>query len=46
MMAADRLPLHGIFIPVAWVDAEKDVSAEERRADTPFSIVVVFQKVS
>lgn len=46
MMFAERMPLHGIFIPVALVDAEKDVSAEERHADTPFSILALFQKAA
>ena len=44
MMMADRLPLHGVFIPVAWVDTEKDVTPEARRADTPFGILALFKK--
>jgi ubiquinone/menaquinone biosynthesis C-methylase UbiE len=44
MMAVERLPLRGLFVPVALVDAEKHLTAAERRADTPFGILALFQK--
>jgi SAM-dependent methyltransferase len=39
-----RLPAHGVFLPVAWIDAEKGLSPEQRRADTPYGILMLFQK--
>ncbi|MEQ1749833.1 MAG: class I SAM-dependent methyltransferase [Prosthecobacter sp.] len=44
MMATERLPFRGLFMPLAMVDGEKDFSDEERRADTPFGILGLFYK--
>ncbi len=44
MLAGFKLPLHGAFLPVAWVDAEKHLSYEDRRSDTPFGILGLFRK--
>jgi SAM-dependent methyltransferase len=41
-----KWPLHGQFLPVAWVDAETSLSAAERQADTPYGILMLFQKVA
>ncbi len=44
MLLAQRLPANGVFLPVACVDAETHLSSEERRAGTPFGILMLFQK--
>jgi len=44
MLRAWKLPLRGVYLPVASVDAETDLSAEARRAGTPFGILMLFQK--
>lgn len=44
MMAVTKLPGHGVFLPVAWIDAETHLSREARQADTPFGILMLFQK--
>ncbi len=46
MLRADKLPVHGMFLPVARIDAETHLSAEERRAGTPFGILMLFQKAA
>lgn len=45
MLAVEKLPLRGLFVPVALVDAEKHQTNAERRSDTPFGILALFQKV-
>jgi SAM-dependent methyltransferase len=44
MIRASKLPLHGAFLPVACIDAETHLGTEQRRADTPFGILMLFQK--
>lgn len=44
MQRASALPASGVFLPVAWIDAESRLSADERRADTPFGILTLFKK--
>ena len=46
IMAADRLPFHGQFLPISWADREKNLSTEERKQRLPFGILGVFQKLS
>ena len=46
MLRAWKLPLRGVFLPVASVDAETHLSAEDRRAGTPFGILMLFQKAA
>ena len=46
MARVDRLPLNGNFLPVAWVDAETQLTAEQRRADLPYGILMLFQKAA
>lgn len=44
MMLASRLPLGGVYLPLALVDAEAGLSIEERRSRQPFGILMLFQK--
>lgn len=44
LVAAWKMPLNGMFMPVAWADRETDLSAESRRAGTPYGILTLFQK--
>lgn len=44
LLAAWRMPLQGVFMPVAWADREAHLSAAERRAGTPFGILTLFRK--
>ena len=44
MVRATRLPAEGVFLPVAWVDAEAKLDAAQRRAGTPFGILMLFRK--
>jgi SAM-dependent methyltransferase len=44
MMRADRQPGGGKFLPVAWVDAEKNLTREQRGAQQPFGILMLFGK--
>jgi ubiquinone/menaquinone biosynthesis C-methylase UbiE len=44
MLMAEKLPFHGVFLPVAWLNAEKGLSAAERKEDTPFGIMTLFRK--
>lgn len=44
ILAADKLPLRGSFLPISWADKEKHLSTEERRKRTPFGILGVFTK--
>jgi SAM-dependent methyltransferase len=44
MLTAWKLPARGVFLPVATVDAETHLSAAQRHADTPFGILMLFQK--
>lgn len=46
MLRVWKLPLRGVFLPVASVDAETHLSAEDRRAGTPFGILMLFQKAA
>ncbi len=39
-----KLPAHGVFLPVSWVDAESGLTAEQRRAGTPYGLLMLFQK--
>ncbi len=44
MMRASSLPGQGVFLPVAWVDRESHLNAEQRRADQPYGILMLFQE--
>ena len=44
MMLASRLPLGGVYLPLALVDAEAGLSIEDRRSRQPFGILMLFQK--
>ncbi|MBX7208026.1 MAG: class I SAM-dependent methyltransferase [Verrucomicrobiaceae bacterium] len=44
MMLASRLPLGGVYLPLALIDAEAGLSIDERRSRQPFGILVLFQK--
>lgn len=44
MARADKLPGRGVCVPVAWVDAESRLTAEQRRAGTPYGILMLFRK--
>lgn len=44
MLRACKLPLSGKFVPVAWVDRETKLSREERRAGTPYGLLMLFRK--
>jgi ubiquinone/menaquinone biosynthesis C-methylase UbiE len=46
MKRAWKLPARGVFLPVAWVDAETYRSEEERRACDPFGILMLFKKAA
>ena len=46
MLRAWKLPLRGFFLPVASVDAETHLSAEDRRSGTPFGILMLFLKAA
>ncbi len=44
MKRAWKLPLGGKFVPVAWVDRETKMTREQRRADTPYGLLMLFRK--
>lgn len=44
MILAARLPLGGAFLPVAWVDREKNLSQSLRAGRQPFGILMLFHK--
>jgi SAM-dependent methyltransferase len=44
MKRAWRTPLGGKLVPVAWVDRESKLSREQRRADTPYGLLMLFRK--
>ena len=44
MQQAWKLPLKGKFIPVSWVDGEATMTREQRRADTPYGLIMLFRK--
>jgi len=44
MVQVSSYPAHGVFVPVALVDRERNLSWEERRDRLPFGILMVFQK--
>jgi len=44
LLSAWKLPLRGMFLPVALVDAETKLTAAERKAGTPFGILTLFRK--
>ena len=46
MMSCARLPLRGMFVPVALVDAETHLTPKERRALRPYGLLTVFQKAA
>lgn len=46
VLAAERLPFKGLYIPVVLINAEACMSDEERKNDTPFGIVCLFQKIA
>jgi len=45
-LRACRLPLKGIYLPVAWADRETHLSIEQRRNAEPFGILMLFQKTA
>lgn len=44
MKLAWRTPLQGKLVPVAWVDCESGLTREARRADSPYGLLMLFQK--
>lgn len=44
MLRCARLPLGGWYVPVALVDAETRLTAEERRASQPYGLLGLYQK--
>jgi len=44
MMLASRLPLGGVYLPLALVDAEAGLTVEDRSSRQPFGILMLFQK--
>lgn len=44
MGRAWKLPAHGVFLPVSWIDAESGLTAEQRRAGTPYGLLMLFRK--
>lgn len=46
MMKADKMPLRGVVVPVAWVDAETSLDPAARRQDLPFGILALFKKTA
>lgn len=44
MMLASRLPLGGVYLPLALVDAEAGLPVDVRRSRQPFGILMLFQK--
>ncbi|TDU73402.1 methyltransferase family protein [Prosthecobacter fusiformis] len=44
MLSCARLPARGMFVPVALVDAETQLTPKERRALRPYGLLTVFQK--
>lgn len=44
-LRACRLPLKGVYLPVAWADCETALTPDERRAQEPFGILMLFQKM-
>jgi len=44
MVAAQKLPLGGKFVPLAWVDRETHLSDEARQKQIPFGILGLFRK--
>ena len=46
MLRAWKWPLGGKFVPVAWVDRETKTTREQRRADTPYGLLMLFRKAT
>jgi SAM-dependent methyltransferase len=46
MLRCASLPAHGMFIPVAWVDAETHLSSVQRQAQRPYGLLGLFQKTA
>ena len=42
---AQKLPFRGMFIPLAWADLETGLTEEERKAQLPYAITCLFQKI-
>lgn len=40
-----KLPFEGKFVPVAWADLETHLTDEDRKAQIPFGILCLFQKL-
>lgn len=46
MMAFEKLPFRGVYLPAAFADAEHGLSEEQRKAQLPFGIMASFRKIS
>jgi ubiquinone/menaquinone biosynthesis C-methylase UbiE len=46
MLQAWKTPLGGKLVPVSWVDRETHLSREQRRADVPYGLLMLFRKKS
>lgn len=46
MLRADRLPLGGAFMPVAYIDREARLTKSQRQESLPFGILTLFQKLA
>lgn len=44
VLAAARLPMNGVFMPVAWADREQGLKREQRQQQEPFGILALFRK--
>lgn len=44
LIAAQELPLRGVFLPLSWADREKNLSNAERKKGLPYGIASLFVK--
>ena len=44
MLRADRMPLHGVYLPVALMDKEAGLTTAQRQQNRPFGILMLFKK--
>jgi len=44
IIAAEELPLNGIYMPLPWIDQEKDLTNAQRREGLPYGIMCLFKK--
>ena len=44
MLAVEKLPGKGLYVPVQWIDREANTTLEQRKAQRPFGILGLFVK--